>query len=151
MIASSGTKVRSPMSTKRGSTSFGTFTRAKVSVRGDRVAQPDRDRERQVRDVGEGAAGADGERGEHGEDLLAEHPVDRLELLAGALVAVDHPDALLGQRGAHRVLPLADVALAQLARALDDPLDGLGRGEAVGPARVDAGVHLVVQAGHAAP
>ena len=31
MMLSSGTKVFSPISTKRGSTSFGTFTRAKLS------------------------------------------------------------------------------------------------------------------------
>ncbi len=31
ITASSGTKVSSPISRKRGSTSFGTFTRAKVS------------------------------------------------------------------------------------------------------------------------
>ncbi len=32
MIVSSGTKMSPPIGTKRGSTSFGTFTRANVSV-----------------------------------------------------------------------------------------------------------------------
>ena len=42
-----------------------------------------------------------------------------------------------------------DWRAAQLARALGDPLDRLRRGQAVGLARVDAGVDLVVQPGHA--
>ena len=33
MMSSSGTKMSSPIRTKRGSTSFGTFTRANVSAR----------------------------------------------------------------------------------------------------------------------
>ena len=46
---------------------------------GDRVAEPDSQRQRQVRDVGEGPARPNGERREDGEDLLAEDPVDLLE------------------------------------------------------------------------
>ena len=39
--------------------------------------------------------------------------------------------------------------MGQLRVALVHPLQRLARREPVGPARVDAGVHLVVEAGHA--
>ena len=58
--------------TKRGSISFGTFTRANVSLRGDRVAQQHGEAQRQVGDVGERAPEADRERREHREDLAPE-------------------------------------------------------------------------------
>ena len=60
MRSSSGTK-RAPVAvdgTKRGSISFGTFTRAKVSCAVDRVAHEHGERQRQVRDVRERAARA---------------------------------------------------------------------------------------------
>ena len=113
-----------------------------------RIAQPHSERERQVRDVREGAPGADGERGQHREDLLGEDAVDRLELVALATGAVDDPDAVLGERGGQLVVPHVRVAGAELAGAFLDALERLARREAVDAARVDAGVDLVVQAGH---
>ena len=69
-------------------------------------------RQREVRDVRERPPGPDGQRRQHREDLLVEVPVDRLAApRASQLLAVDDADALLGQRGAHRALPLARVAL----------------------------------------
>jgi len=51
------------------------------------------------------------------------------------------------ERGPHDVLPLALVAALELPDAVGDPLDRLERAEAVGVARVDPGVDLVVVAG----
>ena len=64
---------------------------------------------------------------------------------------VDHPDAVLGERGAHARPPTArECRRAQLARALGRCARASRAGESPSaPARVDAGVHLVVQAGHA--
>ena len=72
MISSSGMNVLAEISTKRGRTSLGTFTRANTSWLEIRVVQADDQAERQVRDVGERPAGADRQRRQHGEDLLAE-------------------------------------------------------------------------------
>ena len=47
---------------------------------GDGVAEPDRERQGEVRDVGEWPAGAHGERSQDREDLLGEDPVDLLQL-----------------------------------------------------------------------
>ena len=73
MTCSSGTK-RSPSgsATKRGS-SGGTFTRAKRSLAGRRVAHDDGEVQRQVGDVRERVRGVDGERREHREDAVVEH------------------------------------------------------------------------------
>ena len=62
----------SSSATKRGSISFGTFTRANVGVSRDRVAHEHGEGQRQVRDVRERAAEADGQRREDREDLAAE-------------------------------------------------------------------------------
>ena len=69
--------------------------------------------------------------------------------VAAALGAVDHPDPVLGQRRAHVLLPLERLPPAEIARSLEDPLGRLPGRQAVGPAGVDTGVDLVVQAGHA--
>jgi hypothetical protein len=52
---------------------------------------------------------------------------------------------VLGERGAQLLVPDPGVARAELARALADPVECLARRKAVGPARIDAGVDLVVQ------
>ena len=67
----------SPTGTKRGSISFGTFTRANVSRVGDRVAHEHAERQRQVGDVRERPPEADGQRRQHGEDLAPEALVER--------------------------------------------------------------------------
>ena len=59
-------------------------------------------------------------------------------------------DAVLGERGPHPLARTArDWRAPSSVHALRDAVDRLRRREAVGAARVDAGVHLVVQAGHA--
>ena len=148
---SSGTNASSPIGTKRGSTSFGTFTRANVSVAGDRVAQPDRERQRQVRDVRERPAGADRQRRQHREDLLGELAGrSPRSSSASQLVAVDHADAVLRERRARarsshwREWRSPSSRARSAIRSIVSPGD-----RPSGPRGVDAGVDLVVQAGHA--
>ena len=80
--SSSGTNVRpSPTGTKRGSISFGTFTRANVStsVTGSRTITPsDSDR---LEMYGNGRPRPDRQRRQHGEDLAPEALVERLRSL----------------------------------------------------------------------
>ena len=149
MTVSSGTSTSSPIGRKRGSTSLGTFTRAKVSWPRLRVPQPHGEREREVRDVRERPARADRQRREDREDLLGEQPVDLLQLRFVAVGGIDDANALLRERRRDDLAHLARVAAGQLAVAPGDQLERLLRRPAVGPARVDAGVDLVVQARHA--
>ena len=116
---------------------------------GHRVADPHRHAQRQVRDVREWPAGADGEWGERGEDLLAEDPVHAGLLLLIAGVAGDHAQALLRELRADARFPLAGLPRGLGRHPLHDPLDRLRGAQAVGTARVDPGLHLVVQAGDA--
>ena len=68
----------------------------------------------------------------------------------GAVGDLGHTDALLGERRAHRRPPRrARVPARELRIARVEALERLAGREAVGPARVDAGVHLVVETGHA--
>ena len=82
--------------------------------------------QRQVGDVGEGAAGADRERRQDREDLLAEASLDRARRSA-RLRAGDDPDPVLGERRAHVVLELPRVAAVLLAHPRRDPLEHRGR------------------------
>jgi hypothetical protein len=116
---------------------------------GHRVAEGNADRERQVRDVRERPPRAHRQRGQHREDLLREEPVDRLQLRARALRHLGHPHAVLGERRTHVLLPRTRVPVGQHRVALVDALERLAGREPVGPARVDAGVNLVVETGHA--
>ena len=68
--------------------------------------------------------------------------------LAFAGVAVDDADAVLRERGAQLLVPDARVAVAELPQALVDPLERLAGREPVHAAHFDAGVDLVVEAGH---
>ena len=148
---SSGTNTSSPIGTKRGSTSFGTFTRANVSVPETGSRSQDAERERQVRDVRERPPGPDGERREHREDLLGEQPVDRLELArrrSPRMSTTRMPCS--ASAGRTSSLPLrASGAVRARARARRSARSSRARRQPVRPARVDAGVDLVVQAGHA--
>ena len=112
------------------------------------VVQADDQAERQVGDVGEGAAGADGQRRQHGEDVLAEVALDDPRVGIG-LLAGDDPDAVLGELGADHILELARVAVVEVAHALGDLVEQLARRDSVRPAGVDAGFDLVVHTGHA--
>ena len=117
---------------------------------GDRVAQPDRDRQREVRDVGERAARADGERGQHREDLLGEEAVDALQLARPSSRCSPPPGCPPRRAPDAARAPTGGCGGAPSSRTLvGDQLDRLGRREAVVAARVDAGVDLVVQAGDA--
>ena len=92
-----------PSATKRGRTSVGTFTRAKVvwPLSGSRDHHAEAERE--VRDVGEGLARADRERRQHREDVAAEvarrAPRARLAEVAHAL----DDDPVLGERRQQRL------------------------------------------------
>ena len=112
------------------------------------VAQPHDQAQRQVRDVRERPSGADRERRQDREDLLAEVALEHLARRA-RLLAADDPDPVLGERRADHVGELARVAAVLLAHLLGDPLEHLGRGQPVGPAGVDPGLDLVVDAGDA--
>ena len=122
-------KVSSPIGTKRGSTSFGTFTRANVSSSDDGVAQ----RTRRARATGSRCTGtaarADCQRGEDGEDLLAEQAVGRLELTAGAVRACPPPgcpfSASAGRTcSSHaRDVPVAELAVRSTIRSIVSDAD----------------------------
>ena len=115
---------------------------------GFRVAQADRDRERQGADVRERVAGVHGERREHREDLVVEAAPEVLVVL-GDLVVVEDLDALGGQPGADR---------RTRSRRARRSARGRGRGSrrAAGPASgrrscwgEAAGLDLAAQARHA--
>jgi hypothetical protein len=114
-----------------------------------RVAEPDAEAQREVRDVGERPPRSDCQRCQDGEDLLFEDAVYRGALLLRAGRDVDDPDLVLGQPWAYDVLPLVRMAPHQRQRGLGQADDRLKRREAVGLARVDPRVDLVVQAGDA--
>ena len=116
-------------------------------VAGDRVAHEHRQREREVGDVRERAPQADGQRREHGEDLAPEARVELAPLVVGDVVDRGDADAGVAQAGHELVLEAADLAPAELAHARLDRVHRLARRHAVGPAGVDAGLELVVQAG----
>ena len=150
--SSSGTNVRpSPTGTKRGSISFGTFTRANVCDVGDRVAHDHAERQRQVGDVGERAPEPDGQRRQHREDLAPEALVERARARRRSTSSsADDPDAVLGQRGPQRRAPgSAPGARCARATARADRVERLARRAPVLQRRLDAGVDLVVQAGDA--
>ena len=146
---SSGTNVSSPIGTNRGSTSFGTFTRANVSTSetGSRTNTPiDSDR---FEMYGNGRPGPTASGVRTGKICSA----NSLSVLSSSsseqspMSTTRMPS--LGQRGPNVVLPRAanDGGRAQVC--LGDPLERLARRQPVRPARVDAGLHLVVQTGHA--
>ena len=149
--SSSGTNVRpSPTGTKRGSISFGTFTRANVSLVGLRVAHQHGERQRQVGDVGERAAEPDGERREHGEDLAPEALVE--------LGAVRRRRARRSARCGCRARPAPGAARAPAARLAlglrraprrgSPSIVSAGRAAVLARASMP-GVDLVLQAGDA--
>jgi hypothetical protein len=149
MTSSSGDEAScpSPTGTKRGSISLGTFTRANVRRLGLGVLDEDRERQRQVRDVGKRSPEADGQRGEHREDLPVEVLGQLRALVVGDLVVAEDLDALLGQRGAQLALHAARLALHERRDPIARLVDDLGRRAAV-PARLgEPRVDLVVQAG----
>ena len=85
---------------------------------GRRVAQPDRDREREGRDVGERVARVDRERGQDREDLVDEALAQGVVVLRDRRV-VDHLDALDGQLPPH-----VRVDRRQLVDEGEDPFAG---------------------------
>ena len=150
MTSSSGTKRRPrPTSTKRGSISFGTFTRANVVLAVLRVAHQHGEAQRQVRDVRERPAEPDGQRREHREDLAAEALGELLALLVAERLAADDADAVLGQRGQQLGAQAARLALEVAQDPLADRVEHLRRRAPVGARLGDARVDLVVHAGDA--
>jgi hypothetical protein len=117
-------------------------------VQRHRVAQPDRKAEREIRDVGEGAAGPNRQRSEHREDLLAEYAVELSQLRGVAVLAGQDADACGVERRPHPLLEQARMAGALLLHALGDGADRLERREAVIAAGVHARIHLIVQPGN---
>ena len=140
-------EVSSPIGTKRGSTSFGTFTRAKVSCR-DRVAQPHREAQRQVRDVREGRPGPTASGVSAGKIWSWKWRSTSRD--SSWLQSSQSTIRMPCSRGPGRSAPARCASGGRRARArARDPLERLARGEPVGRRGVDAGVDLVVEAGHA--
>ena len=112
-----------------------------------RIAQSDRDRQAQRADVRERVAGVDRERGQDREDLVDE-PLAQPGVVLGDLVVLDDRDPLVDER-------LAD--LRERRRVLGhempderlDPLELLGRRQAVGRQPRRPGGRLLAQTGHA--
>ena len=134
--------------TKRGSISFGTFTRAKCASPVCRVAHEDGERQRQVGDVRERAPEADGERREHREDRRRKRSASCSRCSTRELVEADDVDALLGQRRAQpsrRQRVWRSHARRPARACSSSTCDGV---RPSGPGS-HAGVELLVQAGDA--
>ena len=116
-----------------------------AALAGLRVAQTDRDRQTQRRDVRERVAGIDRERGQDREDLVEEPLAERLVVL-GDRGVVDELDAFLGQS-----LADLDVDRRVVGDEAEDALAGDGqllvRRAAVGRAGDLAGLDLLAQTG----
>lgn len=112
-----------------------------------RVVELDEQAQREVRDVGEGAARPDRQRRQHGEDVLPEVALNRLRQGA-RLRTADDADALLGEGRAHDLGELVRMARVHLPELAGEPVHHLGRREAVGPARVHPGLDLPMHARH---
>ena len=117
------------------------------ALAGLRIAQPDRDRQAERRDVRERVSRIDGERRQHREDLVEEALAERLVVLGDRRV-VEQFDPLGGQRPPDR-----DVDRRVVGDELEDARAG-GRelllgGPPVGRAGDLAGLDLLAQAGDA--
>ena len=148
MMSSSGTNMSGAMRTKRGSTSFGTFTRANVSARETGSRSHTASESDRFEMYGKGRPGPTASGVSTGKICSAKMRSIARELVALAARAVDYPDSVLRERRAQLVVPGARMAGAELARALIDPLQRLAGREPVHAAHLDAGVDLVVEAGH---
>ncbi len=80
---------------------------------------------------------------------VAEVALDRRSPSALGVLAADDPDPMLGERRADDLRELPSMPVVELAHRVRDPFEHLGRRQAVGPAGVDPGVDLVVDAGDA--
>ena len=150
MTCSSGTKVRpSPTGTKRGSISFGTFTRAKVSwpVTGSRTSTASESERLEMYGNGRPRPTASGvSTGKIWRRKRASSS-RRSWSETSSIEAMRMPCS--AERRARARSRGSGLAPAELAHARLDRVDRLARRHAVGPAGVDAGVELVVQAGDA--
>ena len=111
------------------------------------IAQPDRDRQAERRDVGERVSRIDGQRREHREDLVEEALAEGLVVLGDRRV-VEQLDPLGGERAPDR-----DVDRRVVGDEFEDARAG-GRELLVGSAPIGrtgdlAGLDLLAQAGHA--
>ncbi len=115
---------------------------------GYRIAQQDSQVEGQVGDVRERVAGVDGERGEDGEDPSLEGLHHELLVVVVEIAPAGQPDPVIGEGGRHlvqeQVLLPGDEGLDPVAH-LEELLTG---GAAVRRGGPDAGLHLVLEAGH---
>ncbi len=116
-----------------------------AALAGLRIAQADRDRQAERRDVRERVARIDRQRRQDREDLVEEALAERLVVL-GDRGVVDELDALGGERAPDR-----DVDRRVIGDELEDALAGRGQllvgGPAVGRAGDLAGLDLLAQAG----
>ncbi len=113
------------------------------------VVQSDDQREREVRDVREGATAADHKRRQDGEHLPLEQVCELLALLVGCLVRRDDANPAFGQGRAQLGFDDAADALALLEDAIADRIEGLRREHPVGGAGGRARLDLVLEVGHA--
>ena len=128
---------------------LGDLEPGEATVAGLRIRDVDRQREREIRDVGERVAGVDGQRSEHREDALVEPVVEFGAFLVGHLVPRDDVDPDVAQLGDEPV----DVGAVDPVDELEHPVADLGqrvrRRAAVRRWPVDAGDDLVLQRGDA--
>ena len=148
ITASSGTKTESPSGMKRGSTSFGTLTRAKVSApetgsRSQTASESDR-----LEMYGNGRPGPTASGVSTGK-ICSENTRSTASSSAASQDSQSITRMPCSARAGCTSRPHVGVAPAQLARALGDAFECLARRQAVGAAGVDSGVHHVVEPGHA--
>ena len=149
MMSSSGMNVSLVISTNRGSTSLGTFTRANTSWSSVRVAQAHDQAQRQVRDVGERPPGADRQRRQHGEDLLAEVTLDLARRARRTPRRRRSGCRARRARGGRTSENWRAWRRSSSRTRSAMPLEHLGGRQPVGTAGVDPRVELVVDAGDA--
>ena len=113
-----------------------------------RVADGDREVERQVRDVGERVRGVDGERGEHREDRLGEHLLELGAVVVGEVVPVGEADAGVLERGHDLVGEDRGRPADQLVDPVADGAELVDEVEPVGGRGAQAGLELLHQARH---
>ena len=105
--------------------------------------------QRQVRDVRERAPRVHRQGRQHGKDLLAEHRVQLVALSRLELAPAQHPHARGIKRGLHVLGEHLSVLLGQRDDLGRDRRQRLLRREAVGRARPDPRLSLLLEAGHA--
>ena len=119
------------------------------AFRGGRISHRHRDREREVRDVGEGVTGIDRERCEHGEDAILVERAGRQTVTEVEVAPPHDRQARLSQRWKQ----IVDEQRLLAAHEHGDPRTDFGellrRRQAVGRLILDSGRNLILEGGDA--